>query len=314
MSRSGGAGGAQSGPGPRLGHGLAHDARNGLTVLFGGFDRSGIPRDDTWGWDGVSWRLLAPGGPGARKWPAMAYDGTRGEIILFGGLGGVGRSQAPFGDTWRWAGSEWRKVDSTGPSPRDHVRMAWHAATDRLVLFGGFDGSEAVGDTWAWDGKRWTQIAAEGPPPRAAHAMVSDPKDDGILLFGGRSLEQYFGDTWRWAGRDWTKAGAEGPSPRAFHGMATCPTPQTIVLFGGWRGPPLKKSHFDDTWAWNGADWERLEGESPPAGGVYAMTYDPVSRGVLFHGGGRKADSANWDLQDRTWLHRDGRWMEKDCA
>gem|GEM_PF-1063302 len=90
-------------PGPRLGHGLCYDAKAKQVVLFGGFDKRGTPLSDTWGWDGVKWFLLAVSGPPARKWPAMAYDPQRGETILFGGLGGAGRSQPPFADSWRWS-------------------------------------------------------------------------------------------------------------------------------------------------------------------------------------------------------------------
>ena len=192
--------------------------------------------------------------------------------------------------------------------------MAWDRRTDRLILFGGFDGAAATGDTWAWDGERWVQIAADGPPPRAAHGMSHDPNDGSIVLFGGRSLERFFGDTWRWDGNAWMLASDEGPSPRAFHGMAPSVSERTVLLFGGWEGPPSKRTHFDDTWVWNGADWERLEGESPPAGGVYAMTHDVVSCGAVFHGGGRKADGVAWRLEDRTWLRRDGRWTAQDSA
>jgi len=305
---------APTGPGPRLGHGFAHDAHSGITMLFGGFDENGAPLGDTWGWDGTSWRLLATDGPPARKWPAMAYDEVRDEVILFGGLSGIGRTRPPFGDTWRWTGSAWCEAKAAGPGPRDHVRTAWDRRTDRLILFGGFDGGAATGDTWAWDGERWEQVAADGPPPRAAHGMVCDPNDGSILLFGGRSLERFFGDTWRWNGNTWTRVSDEGPSPRAFHGMAPSVSDQAVLLFGGWEGTPAQRAYFNDTWAWSGVCWERVECESPPAGGVYAMTHDATGRGVLFHGGGRKAEGTTWCLEDRTWLHRDGRWAVLDSA
>lgn len=306
---------AQQGPGQRLGHGLVYEEHTGRTVLFGGFSESGVPYGDTWAWDGASWRLLTVGGPPARKWPAMAYDEARDEIVLFGGLGGIGRAQPPFGDTWRWNGSQWREVHTTGPSPRDHVRMGWEHVGGRLILFGGFDGRSDVGDTWAWDGERWTRVGQGGPPPRAAHAMACDPTDGSILLFGGRSLERFFGDTWRWGGHSWARISADGPSPRAFHGMASLIPRQEALLFGGWTGPSPQRTHHGDTWAWSGVGWERVDIiGGPPALGIYTMAYDAACQGVIFHGGGRKAEGVTWHLEDRTWLHRDGQWTAQDVV
>ena len=301
------------GPGARFGHGLAHDARTGRTILHGGFDERGVPFGDTWGWDGVFWTRLATGGPPARKWPAMAYDESRGEIVLFGGLGGAGRGSLPLGDTWRWTGSGWRLAAPTGPSPRDHARMAWSAACGRLVLFGGFDGGAVVDDTWTWNGARWDPVGEPGPPARAAHAMARGPADGTVLLFGGRSLERFHGDTWRWDGRSWSCVSETGPSPRAFHGMTAAASEDVVLLTGGWEGAPARRTHRDDTWTWRGSGWRRSDAEGPSAGGVYAMTYESVRSTVVFHGGGRKADSTRWHLRDRTWFHRDGRWTSGDA-
>jgi hypothetical protein len=241
----------------------------------------------------------------------MAYDEIHREIVLFGGLGGVGRASPPMGDTWCWDGSAWRLAADTGPTPRDHVRMAWSDASGTLVLFGGFDGDAAARDTWSWDGSRWTRIADDGPSPRAAHAMARDPTDGAILLFGGRSLERFHGDTWRWDGRRWTLVERTGPSSRAFHGMAPSDSENAVLLFGGWEGAPAGRAYFDDSWAWCGSEWRRMDDRGPAVGGVYAMVHESTRRAVVLHGGGRKADGTAWHLERRTWLHRDGRWREQ---
>lgn len=80
-----GAGDAGTGPGTRLGHGLAYNAANGFLLLFGGFRASGVPLDDTWGWDGERWALLADDGPAPRAFPGMTYESKGGRPILFGG-------------------------------------------------------------------------------------------------------------------------------------------------------------------------------------------------------------------------------------
>jgi len=43
-------------PSARIGHAMAYDSARGVTVLFGGLDRSGAHCDDTWEWNGEIWR------------------------------------------------------------------------------------------------------------------------------------------------------------------------------------------------------------------------------------------------------------------
>jgi hypothetical protein len=38
--------------------------------------------------------------------------------------------------------------------------MAYDAAIDRVVLFGGFGHHQIFGDTWTWDGASWAQMPA----------------------------------------------------------------------------------------------------------------------------------------------------------
>ena len=44
----------------------------------------------------------------------------------------------------------------TAPSPRGYLRMAYDAASNEVVLFGGYNGSVYFGDTWTWDGTDWS--------------------------------------------------------------------------------------------------------------------------------------------------------------
>ena len=53
-------------------------------ILFGG-------GDDTWEYDGLSWRQITPtdpeddGSPSARFSAGLTYDAARGVVVLFGG-------------------------------------------------------------------------------------------------------------------------------------------------------------------------------------------------------------------------------------
>jgi hypothetical protein len=94
-------------PSPRSHHRLAYDAARGVTVMFGGGDRSA----ETWTWDGTAWRQHSVSGPSGRYMQAMAYDARRQKVVLFGGSGREG--VPPYGylnDTWEWDGERWQRV------------------------------------------------------------------------------------------------------------------------------------------------------------------------------------------------------------
>jgi hypothetical protein len=46
-----------SDPGPKIGHALAYDEVRGRTVLFRGIGPDGIPKGDTWEWNGSHWQM-----------------------------------------------------------------------------------------------------------------------------------------------------------------------------------------------------------------------------------------------------------------
>jgi hypothetical protein len=222
---------ATSGPSPRLGAAMVHDARRGVVLLFGGSD--GTFRDDTWEWDGRSWRQVATGGPGARSRHAMAYDAARGVTVLFGAL--------PVRDnqTWEWDGAAWRQVSAGGPADpvaRSRTAMAYDPLRRRTVLFGGLDRSNgALGDTWEWDGLAWTQVATTGPAPaaRSRHPMVWDGGRGVCRLFSGNAGSN-LRDTWEWDGAAWRQVATGGPPPRMYHAMAHHQARGTSLVFGGW--------------------------------------------------------------------------------
>jgi len=96
-----------------------------------------------------------------------------------------------------------------GPSPRTHAAMAYDAADQRVVLFGGVQGDftnfnpgTVWGDTWLWDGSKWMKMnPTNSPPARWGAMMTYDAAHGQVVLFGGRpdfNLNGSFGlaDTW----------------------------------------------------------------------------------------------------------------------
>jgi len=93
-------------PGPRMASGFAYDSKRYLLVVFSGYSTDGRITNDTWGWNGKEWKLLAEKGPSPRAMGYMAYDKKRDRIVLFGGRLGWPNDA---NDTWEWDGSSWKE-------------------------------------------------------------------------------------------------------------------------------------------------------------------------------------------------------------
>jgi hypothetical protein len=84
-------------PSPRSGHAMAYDSFKRNVIFFGGTS-AGLVQNDTWQFDGTSWRPLDIPGPISRAYAPMAYDANRGVMVLFGGTSNLGSLQ----DTWEY--------------------------------------------------------------------------------------------------------------------------------------------------------------------------------------------------------------------
>ena len=82
-----------------------------------------------------------------------------------------------------------------------------------------------------------------------------------------------------------------------------------MVLFGGAIGPVQQA----DTWAWDGAGWERIADAGPRPRFVSLMTEDRSNDGILLHGG-HWVDGNDGDFLADTWRWGDGAWDEVEDA
>lgn len=153
---------------------MAFDSDRGVTVLFGGANTGGV-LGDTWEWDGTAWEQIAAAGPVARYGHAMAFDAARHVTVLFGGQTGFNFGVGPLGDTWEYNGIAWTQMPVVGPHERTFVKMVYDSARDRMVLFGGYNGTHMVRDTW--------ELAEPATDVRA----VGDMGDAGPALLPGLS-------------------------------------------------------------------------------------------------------------------------------
>jgi hypothetical protein len=155
---------ATDGPPGRAAANMVYDGKRQELVLFGGQGAApgpGQPQpvfNDTWIWNGRSWRLASRDGPTARAFHAMSFDERAGVVLLYGG----NFREDTFEDLWAWNGTRWTEIRPPGatPGPRRLHAMAYDAARDRTVLYGGAGprpsgGTDVYSDTWEWNGSRW---------------------------------------------------------------------------------------------------------------------------------------------------------------
>jgi hypothetical protein len=139
---------ATSGCTPRNGHSMAYDDGRQVIVLFGGYN--GARLGDTWEWNGFAWSQRSVTGPSGRQYVGLTYHDERHRIMLFGGQV-EGCSYCREDDTWEWDGAIWTLLGDGQASIRDQHSLVYHAASDQLMLFGGYAGGGFVlDDTWIW--------------------------------------------------------------------------------------------------------------------------------------------------------------------
>jgi hypothetical protein len=298
-------------PPARAFHAMAYDAARDRAVVFGG-GADLRQRSDTWEWDGQRWLDVSPlaGAPPPRTEHAMAYDAARERVVLFGGWNRQASSSTNLGDTWVWDGDSWLAGTlAEAPPPRAGHAMAYDAARERVVLFGGYswDGTGQVEhlDTWEWDGQQWHQ-AASLPASSAGYgsAMAYDAARERVVLFTG----DYDYHTYEWDGQQWLEmAPAVSPPARRWHEMAYDAAREQVVVFGG--DSELSAEALADTWAWDGQQWLEVTPEaSPPGRLAHAMAYDAAqARVVLFGGFNPDGDT---QAGDDTWAWDGQRWDE----
>jgi hypothetical protein len=191
-----------------------------------------------------------------------------------------------------------RWIPTTIPARLGHA-MAFDAAHQRVVLFGGY-GTGDLSDTWERNGTTWTQrLPASSPTARSGHAMAYDAARQRVVLFGGQ-IEQtlsVLSDTWEWDGTTWAQRfPSRSPSARNGHyAMAYDAAHQRVVLTGA-----------GETWEWDGTTWtQRLPALAPRAREYHAMAYDAArQRVVLFGGLDGNYLSETWEWDGMAWTQK----------
>lgn len=300
-------------PGAGLGQAGFWDPVRGELVVQG-FD--GTEEGNAYRWQaGTGWTAWYEVGtyPPSRQGHAGAYVAAHRQLVFFGG-----GSSSYENDTWALdldaADRAWLPVADAGPRPparRLHA-AALDAARDRLLVFGGYDGSFR-NDTWATPlggPTDWAALAPAGAPPtpRCDLAMAVDPVGDRLIVFGGYDgftpPANRVGDLWQLSlggSPAWSPLAATGspPTARSGHRFAYDPSRQRLVMFGGYDTQML-----NDVWVLGlGANpaWTPLavSGGAPAARADMVVTYDPALDRLLVFGGydGSLVFNDLWELR-----------------
>jgi len=256
---------------------LAYDEANDRMIICGGHvDAPGAFSSDVWvlehatGVGGASaWTQLMPSGapPAKREWHTAVYDGGSNRMTVFGGLA-VG--EGLVNDVWvlehanSLAGSPaWIRLAPSGAAP---ARRAGHTAVfdranDRMIVFGGGNGSECpcLNDVWVLlhanglgGTPEWVQLKPTGQAPinREDHTAVYDGATNRMIVFGGWRTEGpsafYLNDVWVLKNAngiggapEWVRMKTKGspPSARELASAVYDPGSGRMVVFGGSFAP-----------------------------------------------------------------------------
>jgi hypothetical protein len=292
-------------------HSAIYDPVRDCMVVFGGYDESSS-LDDVWALSLVgtpAWTELTTSGtpPTARGTHSAIYDPVRDCMVVFGGWDGSGASS--FNDVWALTlvgTPAWTELTPSGTPPiaRGTHSAIYDPVRDRMVVFGGWDGSGAssFNDVWALSlagTPAWTQLTPSGSTPpsgRTAPNAIYDPVRDRMVVFGGYYYDgslHYFNDVWALslAGTPaWTELTPSGTPPRAryAHSAIYDPVRDRMVVFGGCDD--YMGSYLNDVWALSLAGapaWTELTplGTPPSARRYHSAIYDSVRDRIVVFGG-----------------------------
>jgi hypothetical protein len=193
-------------PPKRTGAAVAWDPAMREVLLFGGQASDQALLEDTWAWNGSSWREIRSAGltPPASPMISMAYDEELRAMVL---VESDIHFEAPI-QLWIWDGVLWRPRSVSGGPTSPVAAIGFDPRTRTMIAMAGeCSGFECRSQTWSWDGASWHQLRPANEPSFAFYSMalVPDPISGRLLLVtvSSNALGPAPTETWTWDGRDW---------------------------------------------------------------------------------------------------------------
>lgn len=213
-----------------------------------------------------AWEVSTVLNPQPRADPGVVLDAANNRLIAFGGnfaFFGTARNDTRvlINANGRLGSSSWQSLVTAGPLPpiRSGGTVVYDQATNRLVVFGGFDLSNVrYNDTWVLSNANgltgvptWIPLAPAGTLPlkRILASAVYDPMDNRMLLFGGLAESNpppapfvRVGDLWELSHANgsggaptWKQLRQRGDVPGPTHAQRAVfdEVSRRVILFGG---------------------------------------------------------------------------------
>jgi hypothetical protein len=245
--------------------------------------------------------------PAARSESRMVYDPAIHRVVLYGGSSPVDRGTKQtyeLNDTWERTQVRWiQHFPAHNPGKRGAHVMVWDSNRNRVLLFGGHNGSTALNDTWAYQNDDWTQIdTPNSPTPRYIAGGAFDPVRDRFIIFGGNQFAQdgktatpvY--DTWEFDGTTWVQTNSSGP--QILKPILVYDAARNQVLMLGLDAKAVTLMYAYDA---GSSSWKQLTPTTLPAcANEGAMVYDDATQKVFYTGGvctgsSSTEDNLEWD-------------------
>lgn len=254
-----------------------YDPASNRFSVYGGNNQSNLFLSDYWvltnanGQGGTPvWSQVTPAGlPSARAQSAGASDPAGNRMLVFGGVACNSSSCTPYNDAYVASNASgatgtptFTRLQGTGTNPaaRYDATIAYDAAGNRMLMFGGqpststsSDPSLRVADTWALSSANGTGAAAAWslintgtttPPGREFHSAIYDATNTRLVIFGGAGTDNFTrSDTWTLTtsgtSGTWTSYAQNSsprPAARSAHAATYSPQQGRMVVFGGNLG------------------------------------------------------------------------------
>jgi hypothetical protein len=316
-----------------------YDASTNSLLVFSGSNFNSLPNDvlslsNANGLGTSDWTTVipsgAPGSPAGRTFHTAVYDSGNSRFVVFGGCAFTGgRCTTLLNDVWVLTNANgvggppaWVPLSPAGspPAARWGHAAAYDAVNNRMIVYGGDNGSQVFSDTWVLSNANglggtptWTQLSPTGGPPEGqdSPSIVYDAANNLLIEFAGTT--QGFATD---ANSVWTLSNANGlggapvwkniipngaagsPAKRDGHIAVYDTANNRMIIFGGNANTPTGFPQHPDVWVLANANgvsgnpkWTRLVAPAPTPGGRTSPVgaYDSANNRLIIYGG------SSWD-------------------
>ncbi len=240
---------------------IAYNPVMHMVMMYGGRLAPGQLVDDTWAWDGKTWRQLdtGTGNPPPVDGAVMAWDDRLASMVLVVPGSSV---DSPQPETWTWTGTDWtRRPHGDIPPNISLGALAFDRVSNSLLGVG--DRYETATSSSVvmlrWDGSVWREFSTSHSPPSLVAGVGSDPISDRLLLVCDPLDNQSSSDeVWTWTGFDWQLLGLFSGALQS-GGVVTDPESGRMLMFGNAVQSAQGLPQPVHVWAWEGSVWRRLD-------------------------------------------------------